>query len=119
MKQLLPIISTDPSAHLSSAPRPEDGPDAGEVGDASDLSDASELRAFTIGVDEHGQRLDRALATLVPEFSRSYLQQMIDGGMVTLQGRAITKTSTTVRAGSGKFRTSTILAKWSSVPTPR
>ncbi|QNK76080.1 RluA family pseudouridine synthase [Variovorax sp. PAMC28562] len=65
----------------------------------ADIAEASELRGFTIGVDEHGQRLDRALATLVPEFSRSYLQQMIDGGLVTLQGRTVTKTSTTVRAG--------------------
>ena len=99
MKQLPSIISTDPLPHLSGALARGEGTDAGETTDASDLSDASELRAFTIGVGEHGQRLDRALATLVPEFSRSYLQQMIDGGMVNLQGRTITKTSTTVRAG--------------------
>jgi 23S rRNA pseudouridine1911/1915/1917 synthase len=99
VKQFPLIISTDPLTHLSTAPAREESTDAGETTDASDLSDASELRTFTIGVDEHGQRLDRALATLVPEFSRSYLQQMIDGGMVSLQGRAITKTSTTVRAG--------------------
>ncbi|MDB5826365.1 MAG: pseudouridine synthase, partial [Variovorax sp.] len=102
MKQLPSIISTDPSANLLAAPRPEKGADAGEAGDVADVADiseASELRAFTIGVDGHGQRLDRALAVLVPEFSRSYLQQMIDGGLVTLQGRTVTKTSTTVRAG--------------------
>ncbi|WP_410003094.1 RluA family pseudouridine synthase [Variovorax sp. PAMC28562] len=93
------IISTDPFVNLPSASASEEGGDPSEPGDLADIAEASELRGFTIGVDEHGQRLDRALATLVPEFSRSYLQQMIDGGLVTLQGRTVTKTSTTVRAG--------------------
>lgn len=99
MKQLPSIISTDPFVNLPSASASEEGGDPSEPGDLADIAEASELRAFTIGVDEHGQRLDRALATLVPEFSRSYLQQMIDGGLVTLQNRTVTKTSTTVRAG--------------------
>ena len=47
----------------------------------------------------HGERLDRALAQLVPEFSRSYLQQLIESGAVRLQGRAATKPSQRVRAG--------------------
>ena len=48
---------------------------------------------------QHGERLDRALAHLVPEFSRSYLQQLIADGAVQLQGRAATKPSQRVRAG--------------------
>jgi 23S rRNA pseudouridine1911/1915/1917 synthase len=48
---------------------------------------------------QHGQRLDRALAALVPEFSSSYLQQLIEAGAVELQGRTLTKASATVRAG--------------------
>ncbi|MEJ8858707.1 RluA family pseudouridine synthase [Variovorax robiniae] len=73
---------------------------AGESDEAADLADASETRAFTIGVAQHGQRLDRALAVLVPEFSRSYLQQLIEAGAVRLQGgRAATKPSMTVHAG--------------------
>jgi 23S rRNA pseudouridine1911/1915/1917 synthase len=47
----------------------------------------------------HGERLDRALAHLVPEFSRSYLQQLIESGAVRLSGRAATKVSQRVRAG--------------------
>ncbi|MDA7416138.1 RluA family pseudouridine synthase [Xenophilus arseniciresistens] len=47
----------------------------------------------------HGLRLDRALALLVPEFSRSYLQQLVDEGAVQLQGRAVRKPSTPVRVG--------------------
>jgi 23S rRNA pseudouridine1911/1915/1917 synthase len=47
----------------------------------------------------HGQRLDRALARLVPEFSRSYLQQLIADGAVRLRGAAVTKAAQRVRAG--------------------
>ena len=47
-----------------------------------------------------GQRLDRVLAQLVPEFSRSYLQQLIAQGAVSLDGRAAGKASVKVRWGS-------------------
>lgn len=47
----------------------------------------------------HGQRLDRALAVLVPEFSRSFLQQLLEQGAVTLQGQVARKASHKVRAG--------------------
>ena len=43
--------------------------------------------------------MDRALAALVPEFSRSYLQQLIAGGAVRLGGAVVTKASQRVRAG--------------------
>ncbi|MGO4396285.1 RluA family pseudouridine synthase [Variovorax sp. M-6] len=84
------IISTTP---------PGDSPEAAEHDEGAELSAASEVRAFLIGPHEHGQRLDRALANLVPEFSRSYLQQLIDAGMVEIQGRVLTKSSATVHAG--------------------
>ncbi len=54
-----------------------------------------------VDASSHGERLDRALAQLVPEFSRSYLQQLIEAGAVRLQGRAATKPSQRVRAGEG------------------
>ena len=47
----------------------------------------------------HGDRLDRALTSLVPEFSRNYLQQLIADGAMVLNGRVVTKASTTVKAG--------------------
>ena len=90
MKQLPSIISTAPLA---------DTPEAADHDEGVELSAASEVRAFVIGPGEHGQRLDRALASLVPEFSRSYLQQLIDAGMVEIQGRVLTKPSATVHAG--------------------
>ncbi|RZI97180.1 MAG: RluA family pseudouridine synthase [Variovorax sp.] len=83
-------MSTDPSDATRDPAEPEEG---------ADIAESSELRPFVIGTAEHGQRLDRALATLVPEFSRSYLQQMIEAGLVQVQGRTVTKASASVRAG--------------------
>ncbi|MBW8719587.1 MAG: RluA family pseudouridine synthase [Variovorax paradoxus] len=74
-------------------------PDAAESDEGADPVESSELRPFTVGPAEHGQRLDRALAALVPEFSRNYLQQLIEAGAVELQGRTLLKASATVRAG--------------------
>jgi 23S rRNA pseudouridine1911/1915/1917 synthase len=47
----------------------------------------------------HGERLDRALAALVPGFSRSYLQQLIEEGAVRLRGSVTVKPAHKVRAG--------------------
>lgn len=83
------IISTDPAGEELA----ENAPDLAESGLES------ELRLLTITEAQHGGRLDRALVDLVPEFSRSYLQQLIESGAVTLQGRSATKPSAKVRAG--------------------
>ncbi|RYX89281.1 MAG: RluA family pseudouridine synthase [Comamonadaceae bacterium] len=52
-----------------------------------------------MGPAQHGERLDRALAALVPEFSRSYLQQLIDAGAVTLNGTVARKPAARLKAG--------------------
>ena len=59
-----------------------------------------EARAFTVASSQHGERLDRVLAQVVPEFSRSYLQQLIVGGAVRLTGNdsACIKPATRLRA---------------------
>ena len=67
--------------------------------DAADAGPDSELRPFTIGAAQHGERLDRALALLVPEFSRSYLQQLMESGVVLLNGRPVAKPAQKVKAG--------------------
>lgn len=83
MKQGKSIISTDPLIeHASDA---EPGPDA-------------ELRSLGVEAAHHGERLDRTLAALVPEFSRSYLQQLVAAGAVTVNGRAALRSSGKVRA---------------------
>jgi len=59
----------------------------------------AELRAWTISLAQQGARLDRALAELVPEFSRSYLQQLIEAGAVTQSGACLLKPSQRMRVG--------------------
>lgn len=58
-----------------------------------------ELRRVMVPVGNHGSRLDRTLADTVPEFSRSYLQQLIDAGGVLLNGLKAGKASAKVKAG--------------------
>jgi 23S rRNA pseudouridine1911/1915/1917 synthase len=79
--------------------------------EAADAGPDSELRPFAIGAAQHGERLDRALALLVPEFSRSYLQQLIESGAVHLNGRPAGKPAHKVKAGD----TGTVELK----PTPQ
>jgi len=90
VKQVPLIISTDPLEETGDAHEPEGG---------GDPVDAVEVRTFTIPVAQHGERLDRVLAEVIPEFSRNYLRQLIEAGAVTLRGRAVAKPATAVRAG--------------------
>ncbi len=85
MKKLSEIISAEPQSD--------------ELDDTPDSSAEVELREWHIQAQQHDMRLDRALAELVPEFSRSYLQQLIQAGAVTRLGQALTKASSTVKAG--------------------
>src|SRR5215470_1220704 len=52
-------------------------------------SDAPIVHTATIGAAEAGQRLDRALALLVNELSRSRLKTLILAGHVAISGRTI------------------------------
>ncbi len=85
MKHQEPIISADPVSD--------------DLDEASEGVSEVELRPWTIGVDQHGLRLDRALSELVPEFSRSYLQQLIEAGAVTQGESTLRKPAHKVRAG--------------------
>jgi 23S rRNA pseudouridine1911/1915/1917 synthase len=53
----------------------------------------------TITEDHHGQRLDQALAALVPQQSRSQIQRLIKDGRVTVDGAAAPRASQVVTAG--------------------
>lgn len=59
----------------------------------------NEVRELKVGPELHGERLDKMLATSVPEFSRSYLQQLLEDGAVTRLGLTYTKASLKVKAG--------------------
>ena len=54
---------------------------------------------MTVPPEWHGERLDRALATLVPEFSRNYLSQLIEDGALQIAGVPVTKPARKVKAG--------------------
>ena len=85
MKQTDGIISAPPLDPL--------GDEGEEPGQESDV------RLLQVTPDLHGQRLDKALAQGVPEFSRSYLQQLLEAGLVLLNGRSDAKPAHKVRVG--------------------
>lgn len=58
-----------------------------------------EIRALQIDLAQHAQRLDRALAEKIPEFSRSYLQQLLALGAVSLNGLVVTKSAQRIKVG--------------------
>ena len=62
-------------------------------------AETSEWRQFAVPLAMHGERLDRILAQCVPEFSRSYLQQLIEQGAVLLAGVPAGKSAAKVKAG--------------------
>jgi len=77
-----------------SDPGEHDGGDPAEVADAG-----TETRTATVDADLHGQRLDKVLVTLAPEFSRSHLQGLVEGGHVHVDGKPSRTSSRKVRAG--------------------
>jgi 23S rRNA pseudouridine1911/1915/1917 synthase len=86
------IISTDPQSDAA-------GQDVLGLDDAESLGNDSELRQGDVAVGMHAERLDRALSQLAPEFSRSYLQQLVEAGFARINGAVATKQSHKVKAG--------------------
>ena len=58
--------------------------------DAVELADAPSSLSFKVPLEYGGSRLDQALAKLLPEYSRSRLQEWVAQGQVTLNGAAAT-----------------------------
>lgn len=74
------------------------GLDSEDLDDRADTGPELELRDLVFSETQHGMRLDQALVALVPEFSRSYLQQLIDLEGVKVNGRVVRKPSTRIKA---------------------
>ena len=53
---------------------------------APPADDEPETRAAPVSAHEHGQRLDKVLALRVPEFSRTWMQALIERGHVREEG---------------------------------
>ncbi len=85
MKQSTGIISSHPIATESE--------------ELDDTNAEVEWRTVTVDAGQHGERLDRALVEMAPEFSRSYLQQLIEAGLISLNTQVARKASSRVKAG--------------------
>lgn len=70
-----------------------------EPEELEDVNADVEWRTVTVDAGLHGERLDRALVEMAPEFSRNYLQQLIDAGAVRLNTQVARKASSRVKAG--------------------
>ena len=88
------IISSTAAARAA-MPASEDSLDDTDGADFTEF----ESRQATVPLNSHGERLDRTLALVVPEFSRSYLQQLIASGAVLHNRLVQTKSSARVKAG--------------------
>ncbi len=74
-------------------------PETGAEDDTPEPGAELETRTLAVPAEGHGQRLDRVLAARVPEFSRSYLQQLVGAGAVRLNGAPVIKPAQKLRAG--------------------
>ncbi len=77
-------------------------PDAGASGATSGADEAAESfekRRSSVPAAFHGQRLDKLLVDMAPEFSRNHLQGLIEGGHVRLDDAVATSASRKLRAG--------------------
>ncbi len=84
------MVQASPALELSSES------DASE--ELQELEQAEQREAM---VDEagHGQRLDKWLVALAPEFSRNHLQSLIERGHVQINGQVATSASRKLQAG--------------------
>jgi 23S rRNA pseudouridine1911/1915/1917 synthase len=77
----------------------ESGDSATEFDVGPDTGPSTEMCSLVVAAQHHGMRLDQALVQLVPEFSRSYLQQLIELGAVRINGGVMSKASARVKLG--------------------
>ncbi len=67
---------------------------------SDDLQDTlAEQRRFAVDAAGHGERLDKLLVTQAGEFSRSHLQNLIERGLVTVDGAVARTASRRLKAG--------------------
>ncbi|HYF21294.1 MAG TPA: RluA family pseudouridine synthase [Ramlibacter sp.] len=76
-----------------------EAPAAAAPDDEPDAVPEAEVRTLAITQAQHMQRLDRSLADLLPEFSRSFLQQLVAGGAVAVNGRPAQRPAHRTKAG--------------------
>jgi 23S rRNA pseudouridine1911/1915/1917 synthase len=75
-------------------------PEGSEAGGESEDESLETRRASVDGL-QHGERLDKVVVAMAPEFSRSHLQALIRGGQVRVDGVVASGPARRVRAGQG------------------
>lgn len=73
--------------------------ESAEESAAETVEDAVEERSADVPAEGHGQRLDRWLVGLAPEFSRNHLQGLIERGCVWVNGQPARSASQRLQAG--------------------
>jgi 23S rRNA pseudouridine1911/1915/1917 synthase len=86
-------LFTMSAQYRSRSPNAEDAED--EESGATEV----ERRVRVVDAAFHGQRLDKLLVALAPEFSRSHLQSLVEGGHVRVDGAPADSAARKVRAG--------------------
>jgi 23S rRNA pseudouridine1911/1915/1917 synthase len=76
-------------------PSAGDGPTAAE----EEPGDILETRSAPVSSAQHGERLDRIVVAMAPEFSRSHLQTLIGRGLVRVDGAAMRLPAKRLKAG--------------------
>lgn len=76
-----------------------EAPDFESEADAEAGASDVEVREARVGYDAQGQRLDKFVVGLAPEFSRSHLQGLIERGLVQVQGQPQKTAARKVLAG--------------------
>ena len=89
---------------------------ADEPGQSDD--GAAEVRECRISPEQHGQRADKLLVTLAPEFSRSYLQQLLERGHAWLDGQPLAQASRKLRVNQ-RLRVELVPTEESRAFTPQ
>lgn len=67
--------------------------------DDQEVDDEPTVYQWAVGAPEHGLRLDKALATWMPEWSRAYLSRLIEEGAVAVDGMAWLRASAKLKIG--------------------
>jgi 23S rRNA pseudouridine1911/1915/1917 synthase len=75
------------------------GAESADVDEAADPAADAEQRSAIVDRSGQGERLDKWLVSLAGEFSRTYLQTLVEGGQVRVDGRVVTACARRLAAG--------------------
>ena len=89
----------DPAARPLDRDEAAPGAESADVDEAADPAADAEQRSAIVERSGHGERLDKWLVSLAGEFSRTYLQTLIEGGQVHVDGRLVTACARRLAAG--------------------